>query len=441
MQFPPFLEEDNDTTWDLTSNTGGGSEYGRAVTKLLNVNLKQLLESNDATFYRSFSTNPSLIKFLDTFLRFRSRTIDALWISTATKNDVARSTMVDERKIKSLDNLDRRVFTTFYRLMVTNETNASLGTVLSKHHVIDAPKLLDLCVLYGRKHHNHVRTIVAGAVKVNPHYLASFTQAWAYTTKKLVGSAALVNTEALKATGNGQGNRTTKATAALRRKMRDVLKFVLDMLDTALSVVDTCPDIFRTSCEQPLELLRAIATYLDETLRQLEQIFASLADGGAWDVDTNAIHVVRSLSLRLSHSILNQCLLNPLETHYRRETSHATKSNHVDTAEEEDEELQLLGTGETKNNNNNNASLTTANTSLWAVLNELCSSTTSMTALRILLQTHYNIGTWHKTTTGCLLVLECLQRWPDLFLFFVFCFLFFCFPHGINPSRSSATID
>jgi hypothetical protein len=64
--------------------------------------------------------------------------------------------------------------------------------------------------------------------------------------------------------------------------------------------------------------------------------------------------------------------------------------------------LQLLGTGETKNNNNNNASLTTANTSLWAVLNELCSSTTSMTALRILLQTHYNIGTWHKTTTGCL---------------------------------------
>jgi hypothetical protein len=391
LAFPPFLEEDNDTTWDLTSNTGGGSDYGRAVTKLLNTNLKKILELDDQKFIQTFTINTSFVKFLDTFLRFRQRTIDALWVGT-TASDVARSTMVDARKVKSLNNLDRRVVTTFYRLLINNDTNSSIGQILTKYHVIDVPKLLDMCALYGRKHPTHVRTIVENAMKVNPSYLTEFTQAWAFTSKSLRRSAEVVKSEALRVNGGGGGGIVKQNSGKqARSKMRDVLKFVLDMLDTTLGVVDTCPDIFLTSCSEPAEMVRAIASYLDETLIELEAVLNSC--GGVKDVETNAIHVVRSLSLRLSYSIMHHCLFEPLEASYKRSTSHATKSSDPNSN-------NIDNNGETKTFGADNSGGSGGNSSdesnqLWVVLNDFTatsSSNNSMKTMRLLLQTHYNIA-------------------------------------------------
>ena len=128
-----------------------------------------------------------------------------------------------------------------------------------------------------------------------------------------------------------------------------------------------------------------------------------LPGSGILDVENNAIHVVRSLSLRLSHSILNHCFLGPLETTYRRAGSSATKSMDTTAATttatnsntEEGDSLHN-NSGETKNqttqdNANSLQSSSTTSSLLWSVLNDF-STHVPMKTMRVLLQTHYNIA-------------------------------------------------
>ena len=107
-------------------------------------------------------------------------------------------------------------------------------------------------MLYGRKHPTHVRTIVEGAMKIDPSHTTALRQAWVYTTNSLVRSANVVQVESEKSSPPN----STAGIAATRKKMRDVLQFVLDMLDTTVSVVDTCPTVFRDTCEEPAGMLR-----------------------------------------------------------------------------------------------------------------------------------------------------------------------------------------
>ena len=402
LPFPPFLPEDNDAIHDLTNNSGGGSEYGRAVTKLLNINLATLLKQTDTTFYNTFSTNTSLIKFLDTFLRYRSRTIDSLWINTSSTAAVIQSTMIDERKIKSLNNLDRRVLTTYFRLIINHATDPSLPEILHKKHIIDVPKLLDLCVLYGKSYPTQVRAIVEGCFKIQPSHVIELEQAWSFTITAIHKSLdVLKKTAGINETNNsnldgGEKKQSKQKTGRKSQKQKnprivvnDVLKYLLDMMNTTISVIETVPTLFRDSCsERTSELLIAVALCSSQGLLHVESILMQLKEG-IKDVEQNAIQVLRSLALRLAHAILNHCFLGPLETGYKEGSTTKNSNQHV---------KNQLATQETKNNSIDIDITTTPQTNkpstsslLYSVLNDLCYNT-EMTEQRKLLQIHYNIA-------------------------------------------------
>jgi hypothetical protein len=418
LAFVPFLSEDNDTHWDLTTNTGGGSEYGRAVTKLLNTNLRTLLEADDTTFFSAFNTNGSLVKFLDTFLRFRARTIDGLWSAATSDNEAAavRSTMSDARKEKSLDNLDRRVLTTYFRLIVNHSTDNTLSELLSKRHVIDVPKLLDLCVLYGRKYPSQVRTVIQGVIKIQPSHLTGLQQAWAYTVKAMGKSLdVLRNDMAAKGTNsssnsNSNSNSSSSSSSSSKKRsgskqdprarVRDVLRYILDMLDTTVSVVVTVPRIFRETCsDRTSDLLVAVALCSGEGLQHAAAVLEQLP-GGVHAIENNAFRVIRSLSLRLAHEILNHCFFGPLETGYRSAGVAGVgeglgRGNGSESGEEGRE--ATFEQGETKSTSDGAAASTSKNTQtstsalLWSVLNDLCQKD-DMEHLRTLLQIHHNVA-------------------------------------------------
>ena len=398
LPFPPFLSEDNDTSWDLTNNSGGGSDYGRAVTKLLNTNLRTLLEAEDAIFYKTFESNASLIKFLDTFLRFRDRNIDGLWSTSkfATAAEAAaRSTMMDDRKAASLKNLDRRVLTTYYRLMTNGDvTGTLLHDVLTKRHVIDVPKLLDLCSLYGRQHPKHVRTVVETALRTSPEHAAELRQSWAYMNKALTKSAQVLKQSApgggggsSSGGGGGGGEKKRGDTSKERGRARDVLKYIVDVLDTSFSFIETCPNVFRATCEDPAALLLSVSLWLEAATTDALLVFTSLDDGGMHDVESNAIHVIQSLSLRFSYSMLHHCFLTPLETAYRRET----------TSEEEQQQSSQQSSQQQQSSQSSQSSVAlppekkSMSVIFWSILNSMLENET-MIGMRKGLQIHYNLA-------------------------------------------------
>ena len=73
--------------------------------------------------------------------------------------------------------------------------------------------------------------------------------------------------------------------------VNDVLKYLLDMMNTTISVIETVPTLFRDSCsERTSELLIAVALCSSQGLLHVESILMQLQEG-ITDVEQNAIQV------------------------------------------------------------------------------------------------------------------------------------------------------
>ncbi|ESR46868.1 hypothetical protein CICLE_v10003334mg [Citrus x clementina] len=159
--FVNYLPHDEAVAAGLGADEGGLDPVeSQRVVDLLNRELSRLLKLNPRDFWRQVASDASLHDFLDSFLKYRSRWYDFPYRGA---KGVVAGVIVGEVE------LSRRVFMLFYRISSNRDPGARTADSLSsKDHAVflqekkllDLPKLLDLCAIYGHENDDLTRLLV-----------------------------------------------------------------------------------------------------------------------------------------------------------------------------------------------------------------------------------------------------------------------------------------
>uniref|UniRef100_A0A0D9VQX9 CUE domain-containing protein n=1 Tax=Leersia perrieri TaxID=77586 RepID=A0A0D9VQX9_9ORYZ len=150
---------------------GPDAQESQAVVDLLNDALAALLRAKPREFWRQVAQNTSLHEFLDSYLQFRHRWYDLP--HRAPKGTVA-GLVVGELE------LCRRVFMVLYRISSNKDPGAGRGESLSmtehaallqEKRLLDLPKLLDICAIYGHDNGILTSSLVRNAINIQPNIL------------------------------------------------------------------------------------------------------------------------------------------------------------------------------------------------------------------------------------------------------------------------------
>ncbi|XP_074273289.1 uncharacterized protein LOC141596915 [Silene latifolia] len=174
--FVNYLPQDEAVAIGLAADQGGlDAVESQRVVDLLNRELARLLKLKPREFWRQVATDASLHEFLDSFLQFRNRWYD--FPCHGAKGVVAGVIVGDLE-------LSRRVFMVLYRISSHRDPSASASDSLTKkdHEVLlqnkkmlDLPKLLDICAVYGHENEELTQSLVRNAINAQPEILKGFT--------------------------------------------------------------------------------------------------------------------------------------------------------------------------------------------------------------------------------------------------------------------------
>uniref|UniRef100_A0A803MYS6 CUE domain-containing protein n=1 Tax=Chenopodium quinoa TaxID=63459 RepID=A0A803MYS6_CHEQI len=174
--FVNYLPQDEAVAVGLGAVQGGLDPLeSQRVVDLLNRELARLLKLKPRDFWREVAVDTSLHEFLDSFLQFRSRWYDFPY--HGAKGIVAGVIVGDLE-------LSRRVFMLLYRISSNKDPGLPATESLSQkdHQVLlqekkllDLPKLLDLCAVYGHENEHLTRSLVLNAINAQPDIYRSFT--------------------------------------------------------------------------------------------------------------------------------------------------------------------------------------------------------------------------------------------------------------------------
>ncbi|KAI3958937.1 hypothetical protein MKX01_023613 [Papaver californicum] len=155
--------------------SGLGAEHGaldpvesQRVVDLLNRELSRLLKSNPRDFWKEVASDTSLHEFLDSFLKFRNRWYD---FQHHGAKGIMAGVIVGEFE------LSRRVFMVLYRISSNRDPGAlssdSLstkehGALLQERNLLNVPKLIDICAIYGHENEELTNLLVTNAMKARP---------------------------------------------------------------------------------------------------------------------------------------------------------------------------------------------------------------------------------------------------------------------------------
>ncbi|KAJ4964644.1 hypothetical protein NE237_016493 [Protea cynaroides] len=167
--FVNYLPQDEAVASGLGAEDGGLDPVSsQRVVDLLNKELSRLLMLPPRDFWRNVASDASLHDFLDSFLQFRNRWYD--FPHRGAKGIVA-GVIVEELL------LSRRVFMALYRISSNRDPGARSSDCLSaKEHevllqekkLLDLPKLLDICAIYGHDNKELTKLLVDNSLKAQP---------------------------------------------------------------------------------------------------------------------------------------------------------------------------------------------------------------------------------------------------------------------------------
>ncbi|KAF3446558.1 hypothetical protein FNV43_RR11738 [Rhamnella rubrinervis] len=167
--FVNYLPQDEAVATGLSAEEGGLDPVeSQRVVDLLNRGLSRLLKLNPREFWKEVASDTSLHEFLDSFLQFRSRWYD--FPHHGAKGMVA-GVIVGEFE------LSRRVFMVLYRISSNRDPGARAvdnlspkdhGVILQEKKLLDLPKLLDICAIYGHENEDLTKILVTNALKAQP---------------------------------------------------------------------------------------------------------------------------------------------------------------------------------------------------------------------------------------------------------------------------------
>ncbi|KAL8141098.1 hypothetical protein V2J09_007119 [Rumex salicifolius] len=167
--FVNYLPQDEAVAAGLGAEDGGLDPLeSQRVVDLLNRELSRLLKLNPREFWKEVAKDSSLYDFLNSYLQYRSRWYDFPYHGA---KEIVAGVIVGELE------LSRRVFMVLYRISSHRDPGArSADSLSSRDHevllqdkgLLDLPKLLDICAIYGHENEDLARILVMNAIKAQP---------------------------------------------------------------------------------------------------------------------------------------------------------------------------------------------------------------------------------------------------------------------------------
>lgn len=282
-KFVKYLPQDDAIAAGLGAEDGGlDPEETQGVADLLNQELRALLRMRPREFWRTVATDVSLHEFLDSYLQFRKRWYD---LPHRSRNGSMAGVVVGDQE------LSQRVFMVLYRM----SSNQDLGVCAnesfsSKEHtdlllgkrLLDIPKLMDVCAIYGHDNAKLTQSLVLNALKSQPGLIDE--------SKEVVPQFLhIVETmhhrccSALEAPPSS-GNNLTSRVGRLHEDLLEVMDFINDAvatLDAFLEAYSVAALRFISrgvSNEDNQELLPALANIYDSLLPLLQKGFTLIME-------------------------------------------------------------------------------------------------------------------------------------------------------------------
>lgn len=167
--FVNYLPQDEAVAAGLGADEGALDPVeSQRVVDFLNRELCRLLKMNARDFWRQVASDSSLHSFLESFLKFRSRWYDFPYRGA---RGIVAGVVVGEFE------LCRRIFMVLYRISSNRDPGAKTAdsltqkdheALLQEKKLLDLPKLLDICAIYGHENEDLTRILVVNAMKSQP---------------------------------------------------------------------------------------------------------------------------------------------------------------------------------------------------------------------------------------------------------------------------------
>ncbi|KAL3514382.1 hypothetical protein ACH5RR_027099 [Cinchona calisaya] len=276
--FVNYLPQDEAVASGLGPDEGGlDSVESQRVVDLLNRQLSRLLKLKPREFWKEVASDTSLHAFLESFLKYKSRWYDFPY--RGAKGIVA-GVIVGEFE------LCRRVFMVLYRISSNRDPGAKTADSLSSNDhssllqekkLLDLPKLLDICALYGHENEDMTRLLVVNAIKAQWWMHDKFTAVLSHflSIVQTMYQRCSSSLEVLFATGNLQDQPISR----LRADYLEVMDFINDAvvnMDAIVAAYKHAAVFFCCPVEMSYgneELLTTLARLHDSLLPSLQRGF------------------------------------------------------------------------------------------------------------------------------------------------------------------------
>ncbi|CAM8980203.1 unnamed protein product [Rhodiola kirilowii] len=323
--FVNYLPQDEAVAIGLGAEEGGIDPVeSQRVVDLLNRELSKLLKLNARDFWRQVASDTSLHNFLDSFLQFRHRWYD--FPQHKAKGLVA-GVIVGEA------DLSRRVLMVLYRISSNRDPGAKASDSLSPNDhaallhekkLLDLPKLLDICAIYGHENRDIVTSLVHNAFKAQPKIHDNSTAVMSKFLSILLTMQQRCNSslEVLLTSGSFGDHKPSR----LHTDYLEVMDFINDAvvsIDSLVSLYKPAAIVF--SCPVELshgneELLRTLASLHDSLLpcllRGLQMIYmdqdtsSNKLHGGTLSETAFSIKMLSNNLVKFAWNLLEVCYLS-----------------------------------------------------------------------------------------------------------------------------------
>lgn len=285
-------------------------EYLERATFVAN-DLDWLLALPHDKFWCQVIFDETLQKCLDSYLHYVPRKFDE-WVAPAPE-------VVDMQK-----RLHRSVFLTFLRMSTHKESKdhfispSAFGEILYNNFLFDIPKILDLCVLFGKGNSPLLKKMIGNIFTQQPSYYNDLDET--------MPTILQVFNNILQHSGlQGDGASSTPQKLEERARLTPSDMPLLELKDIVLYLCDTCTtlwaflDIFPSACQtfQKHDFCYRLASFYETAIPELESAIKKrrLEDskllGDLWQRLSHS----RKKLLEIFHTILNEiCLLPVLES-------------------------------------------------------------------------------------------------------------------------------
>lgn len=285
-------------------------EYLERATFVAN-DLDWLLALPHDKFWCQVVFDETLQKCLDSYLHYVPRKFDE-WVAPAPE-------VVDMQK-----RLHRSIFLTFLRMSTHKESKdhfispSAFGEILYNNFLFDIPKILDLCVLFGKGNSPLLKKMIGNIFTQQPSYYNDLDET--------MPTILQVFSNILQHSGlQGDGASATPQKLEERGRLTPSDMPLLELKDIVLYLCDTCTtlwaflDIFPLACQtfQKHDFCYRLASFYETAIPELESAIKKrrLEDskllGDLWQRLSHS----RKKLLEIFHTILNEiCLLPVLES-------------------------------------------------------------------------------------------------------------------------------